>query len=1691
MVRHGVNEPDVGRGPTSSPSAAGVKPTAQSMLQKWRELLTDFTARNPLLFFNPAKGGALMLTNDPSEIYARVVSGARIPVRELLPAPPPPSARVSAPLDIEELCTKLRRKAKTYVEETGLNPLTVAIGLCTWQDLTAQIGATRWCRAPVVLLPVTLERRGMRGDSCLVYDQSAPPVINPVLRRALIRQFALHLPDDPDDDIPSLPALNACLDPLRADARFTFSPALVLGLFSFSRLVMVDDLEHNEARILDHPLLGPLVKSRARGSASTTLMPEESLDAHYARHRSHCVLDADSSQQVAIEAVKAGHSLIVQGPPGTGKSQTITNMIAELLAAGKKVLFVSEKRAALDVVLRRMDVAGLRGLCLAVHDNTDKKAVINDLYQTCEKARTYRPAGRIDREHNGRLKQCRGRLNEHARLLHERDPVSGLTLYEAYGALCAWRETPHVDPHAHDPMLFDRERIDQVAETIERLVGFQDLLAETTQSPWHATTLTRALSNQERMSILKHLDTIETGIAALEQVALEIGRLTGAAVTMSRLSTINQALDLAAVALNEPGLDALLLAGGAADREARVSTYHRMCAAVTLYRTQRAELLSRFSEGLFALPLEEIQARLDGPYSSRLARWVSHSYRRDRAAMEALQQVGTSPGKLSYEQFQTAITTARGLVQQKADLAGDTEAARLLGAHYHGADTDIDLLAQALGQNARYAALFEGFQGETTPSPISDRALAALEQQRGKGLATVVLVEASIRAVANLFPPLALHDWDDDAHLLQVREDSMVLAAQIQQLVRWLDYCELQQALMRDGFPKLLSILRVSGLPVDEWSMAFRHGMCRAWVADQHSKHPSIDAFQQTKHEDLIKEFVALDWQSFDQAKLAILAKHAEGVRSFLQADLSRGRNSQHHTLAHEAHKTRQILPVRRLMEKIPELLLHVKPCWLMSPLSVTQMVEAARTQFDVVIFDEASQIKMEEGVCAVLRARQAVVVGDNRQLPPTSFFEQAFAADESEADDGAEGADESAFESILDRCAAFLPSCRLRWHYRSKDESLIAFSNDTYYDGDLITFPNAERRQDMGVRLHHVADGIYDRGGTRTNMREAEVVAGMILEHYAAHRLESLGVIALSQPQQDAIRNALDALLRHHVDVAVPEEGSDALFIKNLENVQGDERDAIILSIGYARDPKGVLSHNFGPLNKDGGGRRLNVAITRARKSLTVVSSIRASDLNLSRTGARAVEQLRDYLAFAEVSGQHAVIPAVSGGTVASQLEQDIVRRLEERGVSVETRVGYSDQRIDLAIVDPQQPDRYLIGIECDGLTYYAAPTARDRDRLRRTVLEGLGWKIHSMWAREWLRDPEAEVIRLLNRLPRPIDVPPPSVPARRLPAPTVPLSDLYARTLARQGSLNTWAAMPRGRLFVGATLFDHYRIDRILGHGAFGQVYHAEDLNDPMALPLAIKELRNDQTSVAKQDMILWFRREIGTLLQLNHPKIPKVRNFWVGTESDGPFYLVMDYIDGKTLEQVLRDKELIGWEQVARWGMSLCEVLAYLHTQTPPFVFRDLKPSNIMIDGYSNELKLIDFGLTRRFATREEHIGLGTWGYMPDEQNSGNPEPRSDIHALGATLHELISGRSPYREFIKMRAKGLSDKQALKEIFPPLKQLVPGLPPRFVEIVVQATAFQAQHRFRNAIEFGLALGQALDLSESEAREALRNAM
>jgi len=568
------------------------------------------------------------------------------------------------------------------------------------------------------------------------------------------------------------------------------------------------------------------------------------------------------------------------------------------------------------------------------------------------------------------------------------------------------------------------------------------------------------------------------------------------------------------------------------------------------------------------------------------------------------------------------------------------------------------------------------------------------------------------------------------------------------QLEEWIDYRNNREACIKAGLSEYIERIEKLLIKADLITPTYLKRFYRLWLDTVTIRFTAVNSFRRKAHEENIREFKELDNNQLIIARSRVKERLLSRLPDFNSATSSRDEIG---VLKRELNKQRKLMPLRKLFNAIPNLLTSLKPCFMMSPLSVSVFLEAQSYDFDIIIFDEASQVCTEDAIGAIMRGKQVIIVGDNKQLPPTNFFASALSDNDFDTDNDDDFEDEGAYESILDEALNVIPERSLRWHYRSRHEHLIAFSNAKIYNHSLVTFPSQnEKKTDFGVEYVYVSNGIYDRGGKKNNINEAHKVADLVFEHFTKYPNRSLGVVTFSEAQQLTIDMAIRQrrLSDNRFDNFFTEEIDEPFFIKNLENVQGDERDTIIFSIGYAKDSKGMMYMNFGPLSRDGGYRRLNVAITRAKFNVKLVGSIQPTDIDLDRTNSEGVKMLRSYIDFAK-NGPSVLENEIKDPTtieLESPFEESVYDFLSLKGFNVATQVGCSGFRIDMAVRHPKQSGVFVLGIECDGATYHCSRTARERDRLRQTILEDIGWKIYRIWSTDWIKDTVTEGNKLIE---------------------------------------------------------------------------------------------------------------------------------------------------------------------------------------------------------------------------------------------------------------------------------------------------------------------------------------------------------
>ncbi|MBL9078276.1 MAG: DUF3320 domain-containing protein [Planctomycetes bacterium] len=1261
------------------------------------------------------------------------------------------AGRVRADLDADDLDARLVevfRHARTTLEESGANTLYLALGCLRWYE-SPQSSTPR--RAPLLLLPLVVERLSVQDGFRFVRDDDEPR-LNQSLIAMLLQDHDLRLGlgDAPPEDSDGVVDVAAVLAAFRAAVvgmpRWEVEETASIGFYSFTKYLMWLDLAARD-ELLQSPVLRHLVERP--GATFAQEAPEVARDEldDLDPATVFAPKDADSSQLAAVLAGAAGRTFVLEGPPGTGKSQTITNLIAQALANGKRVLFVAEKRAALEVVQRRLDEVGIGAFCLELHSSkSGPKAVLAQLGRALDLGARREPQqwARLA----GELQQQRDRLNGFVRALHRRREHGG-SVFAAMAELVTLRDAPRLPLPALQGATPEAAAAAQAA--VGPLAVAAGAIGVPVLEPWwgvRRADWTPALAREVGPLAARLEAAARAAGAAVAPVAQAFGlpRVFGDAGPSEAQFALLLQLCAQCTAPSLP--PTALLTGDWRALGPRL-------AAATEHGRRReqawARLDGRWREELLGLDLDRLAAiHRDAVPSWFLRRWWRLRAPRRELASVAVGRPGAAADVLRDLESALAVRAEDRALQALQDVA------QALGPHWRGGRADWATVGAWLAWVDEVRTLLVRIvPGALQPDQSLLAAVAAQLDGIAAGATTLPTAIAALRAAADELgaarraaaAALAL----DETEAYGGGDAPGWLAAIAARAQRWAgavprlrDHCAWWRAAAAGtaaGLGPLVTAHAHGDLPTAALEPAFRRTFLESWLDTVHAAEPELARFRGVDHERAIAQFAELDRAALRLAAEVVLARLCARLPRLRDTQVA---SSELGVLERERKKQRRHKPVRRLLAEIPDLFVRLAPCVLMSPLSVAQFLGRARARFDLVVFDEASQIPMWDAASAIGRGNALVVVGDSRQLPPTTFFQRQAQGDEPGPDDVPED-----LESVLDECgAAGLPRLHLDWHYRSRHESLIAFSNLHYYRNRLLTFPSPQRAvTGLGVRCVVVEDGVYDRAGAQTNRREAERLVAEVAARLRdpARAARSIGIVTFSRAQQVLIEDLLDRERALHPELEAAFAGDEPLFVKNLENVQGDERDAILFSVCYAADAAGKVYENYGPLNVQGGERRLNVAITRARRELVVFTSVRPEQV-ANRTPALGARHLRWFLDYA-LRGEPALVDAVAGDAAAaveSPFEAAVRDALQQRGHEVHAQVGCSGYRIDLAVVDPRAPGRYLLGIECDGASYHSAATARDRDRLRAAVLQGLGWRLHRVWSTDFWQDPAGELERL-----------------------------------------------------------------------------------------------------------------------------------------------------------------------------------------------------------------------------------------------------------------------------------------------------------------------------------------------------------
>ncbi len=1332
-------------------------------LERWRQKLLDLSLRNRLLNVRDNQFVIPLICEDITKLEDTLAGNDSLKVQSLeaavgeeayskLPIDPDATADqvlegYNKKLDSKQLYAlttdkefqkrqlKIYRQTHADMEDGGVNTLYLTIGYLKWNDPSYK---GKFYIAPLILMPLRMVRKTLR-EGIFITKSDEETIINVTLLELLKQMFRMTI--DGLDPLPTDESgvdVAAILDKFREAIKVMDGWEVLdiakVGQFSFGKFIMWNDMTARADELRQNKIVDHLVKGGGLFDDGVEVFPVNEIYKHLDLMHLYCPMNADSSQMAAVLYSELGKSFVLHGPPGTGKSQTITNIIAHNLAIGRRVLFVSEKKAALDVVHRRLTKVGLKPFCLELHSNkAGKKEVLAQFAETLQVAEQ-KPSSTWDKLVTD-LSNTRNALNDYVQQLHKPYP-NGLTAYQCF--------MQQVDRgKARDGLLKintltqSKEDYDAMRKAVTELVIAFDETTDESRNALECLSLKEwnpLAQNELEASCKKLLESLQTLRAAFDGVAQPLAIPASCFETNEAIMNV---MELTKKLSSSPDIPAAFLTSEFGKQMDFIVDF----ANNTIKLNESAGKLTAFNlDNVGQLDVEGLRKRIHennnkffiGKYfaNKKLLKELAGIKRLGSTELTMAELTKNLPlfeeylkyKKLTDEQSPAGAALLGDLWQ--AEKTDWTRVSTTLDAT-HGLLVTMDKLCN--NDEAARVAMLNALANYLPTATVSFKADTAIHQSfTTLENAWNAFREAAKQSAAKFEEPA---DLSYPKSLTDKLEAALPMMSELRHVVIWK---QRRQTVEDYGLSGLITALSDHSLNSSEAAEAVDTAYYRDMLYQILAESPALSHFSGKSHEEQIHQFCELDEKYMELTKKIVFSKLSERLP---KQDEASPKNSELGLLKRECEKKMRHKPVRVLLEGLPTLAPVLKPCFLMSPLSVAQYLPPD-SSFDLVVFDEASQIPVWDAIGVIARGKQLIVVGDPKQMPPTNFFQKGDTVAEDDDDEGV-GED---LESILDEClAAGLHSTFLNWHYRSRHESLIAFSNEHYYDNRLFTFPAASNGANLGVSFKFVEGGMYDRRASRTNRAEAEALIKLIQERLENPQLnkKSIGVVTFSQAQKDLIDDLMDEFRREHPELEqfFSESLEEPLFVKNLENVQGDERDVIIFSIGYAPDKDGKFAMNFGPLNRSGGERRLNVAITRSKEQVIVVSSVHAEQIDMSRTSSIGAAHLRAFLKYAE-SGAAAQAKGATDAKRSAGVVQAAYDHLTKQGYRVHRDVGCSAYKIDLAVTDPKDETRYVLGIECDGPSYARQATARDRDQTRQSVLKGLGWNMFRLWSVEWAFD-------------------------------------------------------------------------------------------------------------------------------------------------------------------------------------------------------------------------------------------------------------------------------------------------------------------------------------------------------------------
>ncbi|QKJ22307.1 DUF4011 domain-containing protein [Poseidonibacter lekithochrous] len=1374
----------------------------QKLLTESRKKLLDLTLRNSLLNYNLKRKNRIIIVDElPNILYKHLLNGKKLKI-DSVPYPEIEEEAESSDIDetsgfinakthaknlgisidieapeieesssnienrhidnaiqtlhypdtLEGMLRKRRTDANTAIQETGSNLLYLAIGFLKWKQ---SVNSEKELYSPLLLIPIQIER-GSPNRETGVYSYKIEYTgedlfSNISLQYKIKNEFGIEIPAFDEDYTPEdyFNKINSICE--NRPELIGVSRIFALDFFHFSKLLMYLDLDASNwpenRRIEDNKILGELSGNIVNDSSELSLEEVPSQETE----KMGLVMDADGSQRDAIAQVLKGHNLIIEGPPGTGKSQTIANLIAVALSEGKSVLFVAEKLVALEVVKKRLDSVGLGHFILELHSHKSNKSNFYTSLKDRVELEVSIPPERLKQNIN-ELEIIKSNVSNYLEVLHTPQKVIEKSAYVIFGEVQNRVKEKFLELSPSEELLkLDNETFEKVSIELSALENYIKEDSNILQSPWNGLITNNAVSLdsgkiielfKEYQKCLKDLANAFTD----EQIRI-------LPKNKDILETLNKLEDKRLLTDFPSHGELNVISSLTLDQLEKLFEDIETC--IKEYKSFKGldfETIDNINE------IKELSKELRGfkdiGFFGKIFNGEYKSLR--RKFNQIYIQTHKNDPQIMIEILDENKSSLEDYIQNIKNLMNDGVNSLLNNLKVEALNADLlknlpkiyDDLEELLKFKETYIwrkeLLDVGFENEMIEPFLSEKASEYSVSLRRLITNTKPFINKlnNIKNEINHFGFIKENifflnqkEFDKQDKIL---ENKLKHSAELEM---WIDVSRLLNTLEKYHFSSIIEYARKMKIENDIKNLSL-YAYYREWAYYVLRSNDLLSKFNSKIYETYLKRFRDID------SKIGSLyaKEHALHLSKNKAAEGKGGRvkdKTEMQLIRNEINKQMRHIPIRQTIKKAPNAIRSLKPCFMMSPLSVSQFIDPSQEPFDLMIMDEASQIFPEDSLGAIARAKQVVIVGDPNQLPPSSFFST------SKTDEDEEETIATTAESILDLTLRVYPNVkRLKWHYRSQHESLISFSNHHFYDRELMIFPSPSKdATEVGINRKYISNGFFKN---QQNINEAVSISNSIVEFLQTNSKESLGVVTMSKKQAELVDRLLeektkeDLNIRRLVDSGIKE---GKLFIKNLENVQGDEADVLFIGTTYGPDPESKkVYQRFGPINGDHGWRRINVLITRAKKRIVVFTSMVSNDIGHSE-GNRGRMALKNYLQYIESGHVESVQGTTTGKEPDSPFEESVIRYIQSLGFIAQPQVGVAGFYIDIGIM-VEGSYNYILGIECDGAGYHSSKSARDRDRIRQEILEGMGWEIYRIWSTDWFKHRKNEEERLKKKL-------------------------------------------------------------------------------------------------------------------------------------------------------------------------------------------------------------------------------------------------------------------------------------------------------------------------------------------------------